>query len=118
MSRPARGACPNKDCKDHGIQGRENVVPHGFFKSKAGRAFYPWERALNSARFHPGRGFVEPPTFQRILLHPSMAFEMSNEFDDKLFETLVLEVADLGELACPKSRSIWWSSVRAWLPME
>ncbi len=37
MSRPNRGACPNKECKDHGIQGRENVVPHGFFKSKIGK---------------------------------------------------------------------------------
>jgi hypothetical protein len=62
--------------------------------NSGGRSLFPWELWVNGAlyeRKHGGRGFVEPPTRQLLLLHPSMAIAGQDSPDGDFEETLVLE---------------------------
>lgn len=59
----------------------------------ASRFQWPWELALNSARYKPEKlGLVSPPEDQVIFLHPSAAVRYSNKGAQNFEPMLVLEV--------------------------
>lgn len=60
-----------------------------------GRSLFPWELGINGwwyGRKHDTRGFVEPPSMQIVIAHPSIAIDYANAESGGMEEALVLEV--------------------------
>ena len=63
--------------------------------NNGGRSLFPWELWANGAilsRKGRHRGFVEPPTYQIALLHPSVAVKGEDSSDGSLQAAVVLEL--------------------------
>ena len=63
--------------------------------NNGGRSLFPWELWANGAiqaRKGAHRGFVEPPTYQIALLHPSVAVQGEDSSDGSLQAAVVLEL--------------------------
>lgn len=63
--------------------------------NSGGRSLFPWELWVNGVLYErksTGRGFIEPPTRQFVLLHPSVAIAGQDSPDGDFEETLVLEL--------------------------
>lgn len=91
--------------------------------NSGGRALFPWELGVNSLVHHrqfSQRGFVEPPSYQISLLHPSVALEYDNSADGELDEALVLELAGFyrwrwgGDDAATMTRPYGVSAIASW----
>jgi len=63
--------------------------------NSGGRSLFPWELAINGAliaRRSDKRGFIEPPTRQIAILHPSIGVSGQDAADGDFEEVMILEV--------------------------
>ncbi|MDC0325374.1 hypothetical protein OAM01_01290, partial [bacterium] len=91
--------CPDQECGNHHIKARQNVVPHGFYKTRAGKR----------RRFHCmvcGKTFTSTkgtPYFR--LQYPRSKFD----------QAAYMSVEGVSKSAISRIQSIGWNTVHRWL---